>query len=119
MAPPLPASGQRREQGVCRSQTRHAPLQKLEIAMVAVTEETKSEKTKPEKTRVLVVPLAQRLALTLAECCALTGLKMYQLRFAIRDGELSFIQNGKRGQYIVRREELDKFLRTHEQREAR
>jgi excisionase family DNA binding protein len=82
--------------------------------MTAATEEIKAEKPKiPE------VPLAQRLALTLAECCALTGLKMYQLRFAIRDGEISFIQNGKRGQYIVRREALDKYLRATEQREAR
>jgi excisionase family DNA binding protein len=81
--------------------------------MAAATEELKSEKP-----RVPEVPLAQRIALTLAECCALTGLKMYQLRFAIRDGELSFIQNGKRGQYVIRREALDKFLRAREQREA-
>lgn len=63
------------------------------------------------------VPLAQRIALTLPECCALTGLKIYQLRAAIWAGELAFIQNGERGQYVIRREALDKFLREQERRE--
>jgi excisionase family DNA binding protein len=63
---------------------------------------------------VLAVPLAQRLALTLREACALTGLKQYQLRAAIHGGELAFIQNGTRGQFIIRREALDRFLRATE-----
>jgi len=65
------------------------------------------------------VPLGQRLALTLRECCALTGLKEYQLRAAIWAGELPFIQNGQRGQYVIRREALEKFLREQERREKR
>ncbi|MFZ0978982.1 MAG: helix-turn-helix domain-containing protein [Candidatus Acidiferrales bacterium] len=80
--------------------------------MQVAAEEKKNQQLRIE------VPLAQRLALTLAECCALSGLKMYQLRFAIRDGELAFIQNGKRGQYVIRREALEKFLRAKEQREV-
>jgi hypothetical protein len=78
-----------------------------------------SVNTKPEKTEPQLVPLAQRIALNLAECVALTGLKMYQLRFAIRDGELPFIQRGKRGQYVIRREALEKYLRSAERRETK
>ena len=50
------------------------------------------------------VPLAQRLALTLPECAALTGLKSCALRAAIWAGELAFIRAGKRGRYLIRRE---------------
>ena len=80
--------------------------------MVIATEESKSLTSER-------VPLAHRLALTLRECCALTGLKEYQLRAAIWAGELAFIQNGERGQYVIRREALDKFLREQERREKR
>lgn len=72
-----------------------------------------------EKTAIPEVPLHLRLSLTLLEAAAVTGLKVYQLRAAIWAGELAFIQNGTRGQYVVRREALDKFLREQERREKR
>jgi excisionase family DNA binding protein len=58
------------------------------------------------------------LSLTLPQCSALTGLKDCALRDAIHSGELSYIRAGTRGQYLIRRESLDKFLRAKEQREV-
>ncbi len=63
------------------------------------------------------VPLTQRLALTLLECSALTGLKVCFLRGAILAGELPFIRSGKGGRYVIRREDLEKFLRSQVRRE--
>jgi hypothetical protein len=65
------------------------------------------------------VPIAQRLTLTLPECSALTGLKVCALRSAIWAGDLAFIRTGERGRYVIRREALEKFLQSQEQREAR
>jgi hypothetical protein len=65
------------------------------------------------------IPLTQRLALTLPECSALTGLKVCALRSAIWSGDLAFIRTGERGRYLVRRESLEQFIRSQEQREAR
>ena len=62
------------------------------------------------------VPIAQRLALTLPECSALSGMKVCALRSAIWSGELAFIRSGERGRYLIRREALEKFLREREQR---
>jgi len=64
------------------------------------------------------VPLTQRLALTLPECAALTGFKVCALRSAIWSGELPFIRSGERGRYLIRRESLESFVRSREQREA-
>ncbi len=66
-----------------------------------------------------LVPLTQRLALTLPECSALTGLKVCALRSAIWSGDLAFIRTGERGRYLVRRESLEQYIRSQEQREAR
>lgn len=66
-----------------------------------------------------VVPLAQRLALTLPEASALSGLKVCALRAAIWAGDLAFIRSGERGRYLIRRDTLDKFLSSREEREAR
>lgn len=65
------------------------------------------------------VPLTQRLTLTLPECSELTGLKVCALRSAIWSGELAFIRTGERGRYLVRRESLEQYIRSQEQREAR
>ena len=65
------------------------------------------------------VPLTQRLSLTLPECSALTGLKICALRNAIWAGELAFIRTGERGRYLVRRESLEQYIRSQEQRGAR
>jgi excisionase family DNA binding protein len=65
------------------------------------------------------VPITQRLALTLDECAALTGFKVCALRSAIWAGELAFIRSGERGRYLIRRESLENFVRSREQREAR
>jgi hypothetical protein len=73
----------------------------------------------PSKTESELVPLAQRLSLTLPECSALTGLKVCALRNAIWAGELAFIRTGERGRYLVRRETLEKFIQSQEQRESR
>jgi len=78
--------------------------------------EPKPEKEKPEKP---IVPVAQRLALTLDECAALTGFKVCALRAAIWAGDLAFIRSGERGRYLIRRETLEKFVRSREQLEAR
>jgi hypothetical protein len=67
----------------------------------------------------LDVPLAQRLALTLPEASALSGLKVCALRAAIWNGDLPYVRSGQRGRYLVLRESLEKFLRSREQREAR
>ncbi len=64
------------------------------------------------------VPLTQRLMLTLPECSALTGLKICALRSAIWTGDLAFIRTGERGRYLIRRETLDRYIRSQEQREA-
>ena len=73
----------------------------------------------PSKTQSELVPLTQRLSLTLPECSALTGLKVCALRNAIWAGELAFIRTGERGRYLVRRETLEKFIQSQEQRESR
>jgi excisionase family DNA binding protein len=65
-----------------------------------------------------VIPLSQRLSLTLDECSSLTGLKVCALRSAIWSGDLPFVRSGTRGQYLIRRESLEKFLRASEQREG-
>jgi len=77
----------------------------------------KEEKNKPEKEKS-VVPIAQRLAWTLDECAAMTGFKVCALRAAIWAGELAFIRSGERGRYLIRRETLEKFVRSREQQEA-
>ena len=64
------------------------------------------------------IPLTQRLALTLPECAVLSGFKVCALRDAIWAGELAFIRSGKRGRYLIRRESLESFVRSREQREA-
>ena len=71
----------------------------------------------PEKEK-LVVPITQRLALTLDECAALTGFKVCALRAAIWAGELAFIRSGERGRYLIRRETLEKFVLSRERQEA-
>lgn len=71
-----------------------------------------------EPTTTEVVPISQRLSLNLDECSALTGLKVCALRSAIWSGELPFVRSGSRGQYLIRRESLEKFLRASEQREG-
>jgi excisionase family DNA binding protein len=65
------------------------------------------------------VPLTQRLALSLPECSELTGLKVCTLRAAIWSGNLAFIRTGKRGRYLIRRESLEQYIRSQEQREMR
>lgn len=67
------------------------------------------------------MPLTQRLALTLPECSALSGLRVCALRSAIWSGDLPFIRlgSGRRIRYLVRREALEKFLRELEEREVR
>ncbi len=65
------------------------------------------------------VPLTQRLALTLPECSELTGLKVCALRAAIWSGDLAFIRTGERGRYLIRRESLEHYIRSQEQREVR
>jgi excisionase family DNA binding protein len=72
----------------------------------------KSAKHKPE------VPVTQKLALTLEECSALSGLKCCYLRSAIWAGELAFVRSGERKRYLIRRETLDRFLRTLEEKEG-
>jgi hypothetical protein len=74
---------------------------------------------KKEKPAVPLVPLVQRLSLTLPECAALTGFKVCALRAAIWAGDLAFIRSGERGRYLIRRESLENFVRGREQREAR
>lgn len=64
------------------------------------------------------IPLERRLSLTLPECAALTGFKVCALRSAIWAGELAFIRSSERGRYLIRREALETFLRSHERREA-
>lgn len=66
-----------------------------------------------------VVPLSQRMALTLPEASALSGLKTCALRAAIWSGDLAFIRSGERGRYLIRRETLEKFLRSREEKSAR
>jgi len=66
----------------------------------------------------VTVPINLLLALTLPQCTALTGLKDCALRSAIHSGDLPFIRVGSRGQYVIRREALDKFLRAQEQKEV-
>jgi hypothetical protein len=76
--------------------------------------------SKPETApQIEIVPLSQRLALTLPEASALTGMKVCALRSAIWSGDLAFIRSGERARYLVRRETLEQFLRTLEQREVR
>jgi hypothetical protein len=75
--------------------------------------------TSASKTESELVPLTHRLSLTLPECSALTGLKICALRNAIWAGELAFIRTGERGRYLVRRESLEQYIRSQEQREAR
>jgi hypothetical protein len=65
------------------------------------------------------VPLDQRLALTLDECSAMSGLKVCALRTAIWAGELAYVRSGQRGRYLILRSTLEKFLRSQEQRESR
>lgn len=71
------------------------------------------EKEKP------TVPITQKIALTLDECALLSGLKVCALRSAIWSGDLAFIRIGQRGRYLIRREALEKFLRSREERESR
>jgi excisionase family DNA binding protein len=71
-----------------------------------------SEKTKPE------VDVSQKLALTLTECAELSGLKVCFLRSAIWAGELAFVRAGERKRYLVRRDTLDRFLRSLEEKEG-
>ena len=85
--------------------------------MAASLTEPKPEKEK-EKREKPVVPIAQRLALTLDECAAQTGFKVCALRAAIWAGDLAFIRSGERGRYLIRRETLEKFMRSREQLEA-
>jgi excisionase family DNA binding protein len=66
----------------------------------------------------VMVPLTQRLTLTLPECAALTGLKVCALRAAIWDGKLAFVRLGPRSRYVIRRESLEQFLRAGEKRET-
>lgn len=73
----------------------------------------------PKVKPIPTVPIAQRLALTLPECSALSGMKVCALRSAIWSGDLPFIRVGERGRYLIRREALEKFLRSQEDREAR
>jgi excisionase family DNA binding protein len=75
--------------------------------------------TAPQEKEKLIVPIVQRLALTLPECAALTGLKVCALRSAIWAGELPFIRSGERGRYLIRRESLDSFVRSREHLETR
>jgi hypothetical protein len=93
----------------------------MEIAMAAPEDRQPLEKTgrEPDKSSPPEVPLHLLLALTLTQCCALSALKIYRLREAIWSGELAFIQQGSRGQYLIRREALEKFLREQERRESR
>ena len=79
---------------------------------------TPAEVTSPGKEKE-VVPIAQRLALTLDECAALSGFKVCALRSAIWAGELAYIRSGERGRYLIRRETLEQFIRSREQRESR
>lgn len=65
------------------------------------------------------VPLTQRLTLTLPECAELTGLKVCALRNAIWSGDLAFIRTSERGRYLIRRESLEQYIRSQEQRETR
>jgi excisionase family DNA binding protein len=70
----------------------------------------------PEKEKP-TVPLTQRLALSLEECAALTGIKVCSLRSAIWAGELAYVRAGEKGRYLIRRQTLDKFLQEREERE--
>jgi hypothetical protein len=85
------------------------------LAVAQQPEEKTSDKKKPG----LTVPIELRLALTLEECAALTGLKICALRAAIWSGDLAFVRSGERGQYVIRRESLQQFLREQEQRRPR
>ena len=87
--------------------------------MEAPTLETKNDSEKKKLKVVFDIPLTQRLALTLPECSAFSGLKDCALRSAIWSGDLPFIRSGSRGRYLIRRESLEKFLRSREEREAR
>ena len=80
--------------------------------------EARADKEK-EKPAAPLVPLTQRLTLTLPECAALTGFKVCALRSAIWSGALAFIRSGEHGRYLIRRESLEKFVCSREQREAR
>jgi excisionase family DNA binding protein len=71
------------------------------------------------KIQSLAVPLHLRLALTLPECSALSGLKVCALRNAIHAGRLAYVRSGETGQYLIRREALEKFLREQETKEIR
>jgi len=64
------------------------------------------------------VPIEHRIALTLPEASALSGLKVSALRAAIWSGELPFIRSGERKRYLIRRESLDRFLKSSEDKEA-
>ena len=72
----------------------------------------------PEKENP-TVPLTQRLALSLEECAALTGIKVCSLRSAIWAGDLAYVRSGEKGRYLIRREALDKFLQEQEGKESR
>jgi excisionase family DNA binding protein len=64
----------------------------------------------------LEVPITQKIALTLPECSALSGFKVCALRAAIWAGELAFVRVGSGGRYLIRREALEKFMRSQEQK---
>jgi hypothetical protein len=76
------------------------------------------KKKDKKKAAVNPVPIDKRLALTLPECSAVSSMKVCRLRAAIWDGQLAFIQSGERGRYLIRREELERFLRSQEEREV-
>jgi len=83
------------------------------VASVTSEEVAQAEKQKTE------VPVTQKLALTLEESSALSGLKVCFLRAAIWSGELAFLRSGERKRYLIRRDTLEKFLRSLEEREGR
>ena len=64
------------------------------------------------------VPLHNKFALTLEECSVYTGIKICALRSAIADGKLAFVRTGSRARYLIRREVLEKFIRSLEERAA-
>jgi excisionase family DNA binding protein len=80
---------------------------------------SKAELHVPEQTKsVPDLPLHQKFALTLEECSVYAGIKICALRTAINDGRLAFIRSGSRSRYLIRREVLEKFMRSLEERAA-
>jgi excisionase family DNA binding protein len=76
------------------------------------------EEPEPQKQKLDLSVIRQKLSLTLEECAVLTGFKICALRSAIWAGDLPYIRIGAGGRYLIRRESLEKFLAGQERREA-